>query len=474
MPTLARERPLSLTTPLGKDALLLTGLEGREELSRLFTYELDLVAPVDQPVPFDRVLGQPAVITLAGQPGSPGRYFNGMVSRFSAGGRSATLATYRAEVVPWLWLLTRRAGSRTHQDSTVVEILRGTLQGGPADFALQGTYPPRVSCVQYRESDFDFASRLMEEEGIYYFFTHTADAHRLVVGDTAAPVPDLGMVLYDPTGKREPRIFEWEKSQELDTARITLWDHQFELPHNHLEAEAERLSLPAESQLEVFDYPGYYAQRFDGIDRGGGEQPGELAKIQPEGERVARTRMEEVVAGLVTVSGASTCRSLVPGGSFTLDGHPDANGRYLLTLVSHSARLTGDVRNPTGVEYENTFTCIPAAVTYRPPRRTARPVVPGPQTAVVTGPAREEVFTDKYGRIKVQFHWDREGKNDADSSCWVRVGALHAGQENGFAVVPRVGWEVVVDFLEGDPDQPIVVGSVYDPEHPPPPRQGTP
>jgi type VI secretion system secreted protein VgrG len=226
------------------------------------------------------------------------------------------------------------------------------------------------------------------------------------------------------------------------------------------------LHVAGNDQLEMYDYPGGYAERFDGVDPGGEDDPEELAKIQPDAARTAGIRMaEEAAAGLV-VDGTSTARNLAGGHKFTLRRHFNGDGAYVLTDVHHSASLSGD----SALEYRNTFSCIPVGLPYRPPRLTPHPVIPGSQTAVVVGPAGEQVHADKYGRVKVKFYWDREGQNDANSSCWIRVGALHAGQEGGFTASPSIGEEVVVCFEEGNPDRPLITGSVYNPDRLPPPR----
>ncbi|HEU4389591.1 MAG TPA: type VI secretion system tip protein TssI/VgrG, partial [Blastocatellia bacterium] len=256
----------------------------------------------------------------------------------------------------------------------------------------------------------------------------------------------------------------------------------FELPHKHLEAQkailetvqagtvTHKLKISPNEKLELYDFPGEYAQRFDGVDKGGGDQPAELRKIFEDNERTVGIRIQQEALPSLLIQGASDCRNFVSGHKFTLDRHFNANGPYVLTSVKHSANLAGEYRAGEWdqMTYENSFTCIPAALPFRPQRRTPRPFVQGSQTAVVVGPPGEEIFTDKYGRVKVQFHWDREGKNDADSSCWVRVGTLWAGKQWGVIHIPRIGQEVIVDFLEGDPDQPIIVGSVYNAEMMPP------
>jgi type VI secretion system secreted protein VgrG len=415
------------------------------------------------------------------------RFISGICNRLSQAGQDFEFTAYRMEIVPQFWFLTRRAQSRIFQQMSVPDILKKVLQGLDVSYEIQGTFHPRDYCVQYRETDFNFASRLMEEEGMYYFFKHTAEGHKMVVANTPASHADLphgSTIIYEELEggvREEDRIYAWEKTQELRSGKYTLFDHSFELPHKHLEAErtiqesvqvgkvAHKLKLAANDRLELYDFPGEYAQRFDGIDKGGGERPADIQKIFEDNKRTVAIRMQEEALPGIEIRGGSNCRHFVSGHKFTLDRHFNANGPYVLTTISHSARISGDYRSSQGggFAYSNSFTCIPLALPVRPVRKTPKPFVQGTQTAVVVGPAGEEIFTDKYSRVKVQFHWDREGKNDADSSCWIRVATVWAGKRWGAIHIPRIGQEVVVAFQEGDPDQPIIIGSVYNAEQMP-------
>jgi type VI secretion system secreted protein VgrG len=369
---------------------------------------------------------------------------------------------------------------------SVPDILKKVFEGLDVTFELQGTFHARDYCVQYRETDFNFACRVMEEEGIYYFFKHTAGNHKMVVANTPGSHSDMPVasnVIYEAVegGTRdEDRVYSWTKSQELRSGKYTLWDHSFELPHKHLEASktivnsvqvggvTHKLSVANNQKLELYDFPGEYAQRFDGISGGGGEQPEDVQKIFEDNRRTVEIRMQEEALPSLLIHGASQCRQFTSGHKFTLERHFSAAGAYVLTSVQHGGSVDNYRSSGQDFAYSNSFTCIPLALPYRPPRVTAKPTVPGTQTAVVVGPPGEEIFTDKYGRVKVQFHWDREGKNNADSSCWIRVATSWAGKSWGGIHTPRIGQEVVVDFLEGDPDQPIIVGSVYNADMMPP------
>jgi type VI secretion system secreted protein VgrG len=480
------DRVIKVNTPLGDDVLLLQGFSGQEAISSLFQFDLDLIAENRQNVAFDKLLGQKVSIELQ-LPDGETRYFHGMVSSFSQGGRGERFTTYQAEMVPQFWLLTRRVQSRIFQQISIPDILKKVLQGLDVAFELQGKYEPRDYCVQYRESDFQFASRLMEEEGIYYFFKHSEDGHKLVLANSPQShpdMPDMSKIIYEEvTGGTRPeeRITRWEKLQELRSGKYTLWDHCFELPHKHLEAEktvleslsagkvTHKLKVGGNDKLEIYDFPGGYAQRFDGIDPGGGERQADLQKVFEDNKRTVNIRMQQETLPAVEINAESNCRNLVSGYRFTLTEHFNADGQYVITSISHLAKHEiGSGTRRAETHYSNKFTCIPFALPFRPERSSRRPVVQGSQTAVVVGPAGEEIFTDKYSRVKVQFHWDREGKDDASSSCWVRVASPWAGKNWGMIHIPRIGQEVLVDFLEGDPDQPIIVGSVYNADQMPP------
>ena len=491
--------PLRLkVADLGDDDLLITRLTGSEAISELFRFELDLLAPFDKPVPFENVLGKSAVVSID-VPGGKPRLFQGIVTRFAQGNPTKRFMTYRATLMPMVWLLTKRVQSRIFQHVSVPEILGSVFEGFKVTFRLHGKFHSRDYCVQYRESDFAFASRLMEEEGIFYYFSQADDAEMVLCNSQYAHeiIPSPATVIFDEIlgGNRgddeEGRVNGWQKVQEVRASQVTLWDHHFELPDKHLEADQKiqesvtvgqvnhKLNLTISDDLEMYDYPGGFAGRFDGINRGGGEQPSELEKIFEDNRRTVRLRILEEAAGAVSVDGKGDCRQFITGYKFTLERHIDADGDYIITRVSHNAGLgaggydTGSAAE--GFEYSNEFRCIPAGLPFCPPRVTPRPSVKGTQTAVVVGPAGDEIFTDKYGRIKVQFPWDRAGKYDADSSCWIRVATIWAGKGWGVIHIPRIGQEVVVDFLEGDPDQPIVIGSVYNADQMPPgelPKEG--
>ena len=485
---------MTVSTPLGADKLLLMGFEGTEEISQLFSFRLDLIATNDTKIEFDKLLGQELTVTMQIQNEDPQstdakvRYFRGICRRFEQGNRGKEFTSYRAEIVPQFWFTTRIARSRIFQQITVPDILKKVLVGLKVDYNLQGTFEKREYCVQYRETDFNFACRLMEEEGIFYFFKHTKDALEMVVANTAAAhvnVSGVTKVRWDvEEGKhRELRhVHDWVKRQEVRSGKFSLRDQSFQRPDDNFESKkntlgsvsvgtvTHKLEVGGNDKFELYDYPGEFSQRFDGIDKGGGEQAGELGKISTDGTRTVELRMQaETLAGLL-IEGNSNCNQFTSGHKFTLEKHFDAEGGYILTSVHHIAHGGNKYRSGDDSEfvYSNSFTCIPDALPFRPQRTTPKPCIMGAQTAVVVGPAGEEIFTDKYGRVKVQFPWDREGKADANSSCWLRVGTSWAGKQWGAIQIPRIGHEVIVQFLEGDPDAPIIIGSVYNAASMPP------
>ncbi|MGA8658071.1 MAG: type VI secretion system tip protein TssI/VgrG [Chthoniobacterales bacterium] len=491
MPTFSQaNRALQVTTPLGQDALLVTGFRGAEQLSHLFSFELDLVADNATQVDFNKIVGNEITLQIAivGQGGSgQSRFINGICVRFSEGDRNEQFTSYSAEVVPKVWLLSRLARSRIFQQKSVPDILKAVLQGFDCGFQLRGQYEPREYCVQYRETDLNFASRLMEEEGIYYFFEHSDGRHQMIVADTPqshSDVPGLTTVNYDVVvggSKKADHVYSWEKTQALRASKYTLRDHTFEQPTQNLEAKENildsvqagtvqhQLKDQANAPLEIYDFPGGYADRFDGVSPSGGDQPARLQKIFEDNKRTVKLRMEAEALPSLTIEGSSLCSNFVAGHKFTLARHFDGDGNYVLVSVTHDASIGDAFRTgSTAFSYSNSFTCIPLQLPYRPERRTPKPFIAGFQSALVTGPAGKEIFTDKFGRVKVQFFWDREGKNDENSSCWIRVAQSFAGKRWGSSFWPRLGQEVLVTFEEGDPDRPIIVGSVYNAEQMPP------
>lgn len=454
-------RRIGINTPLGQDVLVLASVEGTEQISRPFCYEVRMISE-DHAIDHNKIVGQNVAIAMMDSDDQP-RYVNGIVRKFVNQGRGDQGSMYAAEIVPWLWFLTRNSDCRIFQDMTIPQIIEQVLQSlNLNDFdlsGLNGQYAKLDYCVQYQETDFQFISRLMEREGIYYYFSHEVDRHVLMLGDHAGAYQDCkdsqirftGSLGFEDVGNQ---IVSWEHCYEFRSGRVAAKDFNFESPSQPMLSKDQTVvRLKGNSDFELFEYPGGYGQR-------------------SEGDQRVRLRMQEEEVAHDVVSGKSKCRSFGPGYKFTVTEHNCAQEEgksFVITSVEHRASagsyVTGG-KKPEG--YQNKFQCIPASVVCRPGRVTPKPQIRGPQSAVVVGPSGEEIYTDKHGRIKVQFHWDRYGKYDEKSSCWMRVTQNLAGKKWGAINIPRIGQEVIVEFMEGDPDRPIVTGRVYNGDTTPP------
>lgn len=480
------DRFLQLSTPLNKDFFLVRRIRCQEGLNQLFRIELELLHEENsegyEPTVVDpkKVLGNP-MIASAHQDGEVKRFYNGICSQFTQGSRNAYFSKYRAEIVPKVWTLTQNKQSRIFQNKTIPQILEEVLKGYEFDNEIRGDFKPRNYCVQYRESDWDFASRLMEEEGIYYYFEHTANEHRLILGNTPEshrPCPTRPKITYilnrsELVEAWIPSIHTWRVDDKLRTGRTELRDHHFQLPTNEFIAPHTSIFDAGNNrELEYYDWPGEFAKRFDAIDAGGTENKSRLDPIFPDRERTAKIRQEEIDAGVNNIYATSDCSAVTAGYRFELENHPVKanNVNQLVISARHEA-----VQNPAYISGEVvatpcivSFVCMPHGgrnAPFRPLRKTPKPLVHGNQTAKVVGNPGDEIFTDKYGRVKVHFRWDRSDNNDQKASCWLRYGTMFAGNKWGSQFIPRVGQEVIVAFLEGDPDQPIIVGEVYNEEN---------
>jgi type VI secretion system secreted protein VgrG len=462
-----KDRPLAIATPLGEDALMLESMHGSESLGRMFSFELDLLAE-DTPVDYKDILGKNVSIRLD-MIGGKIRYFNGYISRFAFIALDENnkdhkrLYHYRATMVPWTWFLTRVADCRIFQNMSVIDILKQVFgYRGFSDFrdATNGSYNPWVYCVQYRETDFNFISRLMENEGIYYYFEHEDGKHTLVLCDAPTahkPAPDYKDLHFDepdPKSTHDAYVWNWTRAQEVTPNQYALADYNPLQPKTDLGASVNVQHDHDPGEYEIFDYPGGYAD------------PG-------EGRRYANIRMEELEAQYAVAAGTTSARGVFAGAIFTLQDHPAYDPEeYLITSISYQLENddlgAGTGRASGGPIFRAQLTCIPNSYEFRPPRITPKPLVQGPQTAVVVGPSGEEIHTNEHGEVKVKFFWDRDAKKDETSSCWVRVSQPSAGLGWGAVNIPRIGQEVIVEFLEGDPDRPIITGRVYNGVNVPP------
>jgi type VI secretion system secreted protein VgrG len=453
-----------LTAPWDKK-FLLRSFSGKEAISQLFQFDLELLCE-DHHIRFDDLIGQKLAFSIKLADGDAERCFHGYVSSFAQVPDEGRLARYYAKIVPWPWFLTKTADCRLHQNKTIPEIVAETFDRfGFSDYRLnlRGDYGKWEYCVQYRETAFQFISRLLEQEGIFYFFQHEKDRHILILADSRdsnRPCPVTSRVDYQEASHASQRMDEdevtdWQVQEEIRSGKYAMTDFNFETPSKDLSANINSVIQQAgNQQLEQFDYPGEYETRDDG-------------------HSWIRLRIEEEETAHRIISGRSFCRTFASGYRFDLKRHPrtDQNDAFLLTSVIHmasapAAHSTADKEEPA--HYSNTFTAIPYSVPFRPPRATPRPWIQGCQTAVVVGPQGEEIYVDNHGRVKVQFHWDRVGKRDEGSSCWIRVSQPWAGKGFGGVWIPRIGQEVIISFLEGDPDRPIVTGRVYNAEQMPP------
>jgi type VI secretion system secreted protein VgrG len=452
---------MAVDTPLGKDVLLLTSIVGQEEMSRLFNFELEFLSEKDSISP-NSIVGKNISFSIQFADGEP-RYFNGHVKRFGYCGKGDKLNVYRAEVVPWLWFLTRTSDCRIFQNKNVPDIIKQIFSDlGYTQFKIEckDNHPAWDYCVQYRETDFNFISRLMEDEGIFYFFKHENGKHTLIITDHKGlyiegkdAFAEKHRALSGPSVL--DNIFAWEHHYEYRSGKWAHTDYNFETPSTSLMAHTNSVvALDGNGKLEFYDYPGEHATK-------------------PVGDAAVKVRMQEEEAPYDRIEGQGSCRSFSPGVKFKVKKHynkSEEGKTYVVTQVRHIARLGTSYYSADYAgedSYQNSFTCIPESVTYRPPRLTPKPMIHGSQTAVVVGPPGEEIYTDKYGRIKVQFHWDREGKKDDKSSFWIRCAQMSAGKNWGVMSIPRIGQEVVVSYLEGDPDCPLVTGVVYNAEQMP-------
>ena len=450
-----------MDTALGADVLGVRSIAVQEQISRLFQIEAELSSE-NGAIDFNKIVGHNATIRLQANE-STTRYFNGFVSRFVQVAGKGGYAHYRATLVPWLWFLTRTADCRIFQEKSIPGIIEEVFKGhGFTDYQLKlsGSYAKWEYCVQYRETDFNFVSRLMEQAGIYYYFTHDNAKHLLVLADSAsahkpfAGYEEVEFSEMEKGGAPRQVVKDWTMEKEVQPVAYSLNDFDFKKPKASLRSSSSIARQHGAAQFEVYDYPGEY------VENG-------------EGDRLTKIRVEELQSQHDIRRGQTSARGLAAGGTFKLKNHPrgDQNKEYLITGVSLHAEA-GEYASQQGGSGGDFFSCafsvIEKTQPFRAPRLTPKPTVQGLQTAIVVGPKGEEIYTDKFGRVKVQFHWDRYGKADENASCWIRVSQGWAGKQWGSIYLPRIGQEVIVEFLEGDPDRPLITGRVYNGEAMPP------
>jgi type VI secretion system secreted protein VgrG len=451
--------PVTLAGPGWIETVAFRSMHVRDQLSEPFVYDVELLGTDPNLTP-DDVLGQGVTVSL--EVGASKRHFNGFVTRLTRLGMIGTFYHYRVVLRPWLWLLSKAVNCRIFQELSIPDIIRQVFrEHGFSDFDLRltQTYEQQEFVVQYRESDMSFVRRLLEQEGIYFFFEHEPGVHRLILCDSSAAHSKtpfyVSLPYYPPNVNREAHfdhIESWEMVSEVASGAYALTDYDFEHPRVALGVQKAFQTANAFGDYEVFDYPGKYKQG--------------------AGEHYALVRLEELHAARKQARGAGNARGLLTGALFTLTEHAvvEANRDYLVVSVDaiiRSHELESGTADP-GPIFECSFTAIESDVPFRAPRLTPKPCILGAQTATVVGKQGQEIWTDEYGRVKLRFHWDRKSTGDEKSSCWVRVSQLWAGMNFGAMHVPRIGQEVLVEFLEGDPDRPIVTGRVYNFDQKPP------
>lgn len=459
MATFAQANEPRFTFHIAGKELMVVDLTVREAVSSPFEAQLRLASQDE--IGFDDTVGKQALLTFYS--GDTDRYLHGIVDRFIQNGMDGRFYLYHARVVPQIQMLALEQDCRIFQEKSVPDIVEEVLadSGVTSDLVemrLQQTYASRDYCVQYRETDLNFVSRLLEEEGIFYFFEHSRDKHVMVLGDGTVnyqPIAGQGQVVFNPGGAmvaKEEAVVDFHLSKQIRSGKYTVRDFNFKNPA--LELTADKADSE-NTELEIYDYAAGHST--------------------PEaGRTIAKVRLQQAMMHKERADGRSVVPRFVPGFSYTLSDHPmdGFNQEYLLVEVIHRGAqpqvLAEKATSETGTSYENAFVAVPSAVTVRPGKTVRKPVVEGVQTAIVTGQSGEEIYTDEHGRVKVQFHWDRQGQNDERSSCWIRVSQAWAGAGWGGMHIPRIGQEVIVDFIEGDPDRPIITGRVYHGTNTPP------
>ena len=431
---------VSVTTPFGADVLLLDGFGGREAISEPFHFDLRMHS-TNKALDAQTIIGKGVTVTVKDQVGTA-RYFNGIVKRFAHTGANSQYGFYSAELAPRLWLLTLGQDRMIYQNQSALDIIKavlGTFQV-PLDLRISGDYAVREYCVQYDESAFDFISRLMEEEGIFYFFTFANGAHTMVLADSASAHEVGQTTLYfspdSSVAPRAERVAEFAMTQDIVSGEHVLADYDYLTAASSTASSSASAAVPTGRR---YTFPGKYA-------------------TSAEGTRKSAVRLAAQTVQQQTGRGAGYCYALTAGTSFTLSGHVNSalNVSYVVRAVTHTAS------NDT---YSNEFNVFPESVPFRAPLTTPRPVVAGTHTAKVVGSSGEEIWTDSNGRVKLKFYWDGSAGADENSSCWVRVSQSSAGQGWGHLFLPRIGQEVVVSYVDGDPDRPLVTGSVYNGEN---------
>ncbi|WP_159819885.1 type VI secretion system Vgr family protein [Colwellia sp. 20A7] len=457
---------ISISTPLGKDTLYLTHLSATEAISQLYSFTVSMFT-VGTTISLDGLVGKNVCVSLRNaESGGAIRYYHGVVSHLESTGMR-TAATddvedyidYQAIIVPTAAFMKKRSNCRIYQNLSVTDIVADLFGQHSVAFQDKTTksYPKYEYCVQYQESDLDFVTRLLQQEGIFYFFEHSSGAHTLVLADdiTAYKKCAEAKVRCFSGHLSKPHVSHWQGGLSMVSGAYQQKGYDFEQPTLFPSGNKVTASLPAQGGLEIFDYMGE-------------------SEFNKRPQPYANTQLEALQKDMHKCAGQGDCRSFSIGKTFTFEDHEDSSYKgksYLLTAIRTSATQPNQSgANQSGAEnvFTNDFECVPKDTPYRPTVSLNKPLINGVQTAVVTGDPGDEQHIDKYGRVKVQFHWDREGAYDSKSSCWIRVAQNWAGNKWGAFFFPRVGQEVLVEFINGDPDQPIISGAIYNADLMPP------
>lgn len=454
----------TMTSPLGDGQLLFSHLTGCDAMGTLFEFDLDLLRPEALgSVDSQALMGHDITIKIGLADGIT-RYINGAVVQIKHTGMVNRFYCYRAVLRPWLWFLTLTSNCRIFQDKSTLDIIKAVFADyafANVEYHLEETYESRAYCVQYRESDFDFVSRLMEHEGIFYYFKHQQGKHILIIIDSGSSYQQIEgyqTIPYFPPENKANRerdhIYEWLGSNQVCTGKYEINDFDYESPSANLTTKAQKFGKYGRNDMAFYDFPGQYNKT-------------------AVGTKIADKRMEELHSRKKLIQGAGNAISLQPGMEFTLSGFYFTEENVKHFVISTSYEIGGGGGYASGNDSgESVFSChfiaMDAQQSFRPSRNTPKPVISGTQTALVVGKDGEEIWTDKYGRIKVKFHWDRDENKNETSSCWIRLSYPVAGKKWGWVSLPRIGQEVIVSFLNGDPDQPLVTGGVYNAEQMPP------
>lgn len=452
------ERLIKLQVGSGPSPLQIKEFSGVEAISGLFNFSISVFS-VGTMVALDQIIGQPATISVLAT-ADKSRYINGYIraASFIFFEESQLRYHYELTLVPWLWFLGQHTDCRIFQDMTSLAIIEKIFKEfGFDSYKFKTTKQPttREYCVQYRESSLNFVQRLMEEDGLFYFFEHIDTKHILIIGDSVsvhekAPVQDRFPARRLEAGDSQAAISGWREGVRLSSAGVALDDYNFKKASELLGVSVSSLkTMGVNKDLELYDYPGRYRER-------------------DHGETIAKHRMEYIESAFQRFYGDCNIPTLAPGYRITLEEHlvKKYNDTYIVLETVHEGKNNWGEQG--GAFYQNQFEAMPANIVFRPERRARQPVIEGPQTAVVVGPSGEEIHVDEFGRIKVQFRWDRRGSGDERASCWIRVAQGWAGPRWGAVTLPRIGMEVLVAFLDGNPDRPLIVGCLYNSESMPP------